>query len=105
MNEFISIQTTTNNQAEAEKLAAKATEEKLAACAQIDGPFTSVYWWNGVLEKDEEWRCSFKTTRQLFEALEKRIKELHSYETPEIIAVEIVAGSKDYLDWIRNEVK
>lgn len=68
-------------------------------------PTTSVYWWKGKVETATEVLMLVKTTRTKFGALEKEIRRLHSYKTPEIIAVPIVAGSKPYLKWLRESLK
>lgn len=105
MEEFLIVQTTFENRKDAEELSAVITKERLAACGQIDGPIHSIYWWKETLEKEEEWRCSLKTTKKLFKKIESRIRELHPYETPEIVAIPIIDGSKAYLDWLKKEVK
>ncbi len=104
MNEFILVSTTTASREDAEKIGFKITEKKLSACSQVEGPITSVYWWKEKLEKEEEWRCTFKTAKRLFPEIEKEIKRSHPYETPEIIATEIVDGSAEYLDWLRSQI-
>ncbi|MBU2514123.1 divalent-cation tolerance protein CutA [bacterium] len=105
MTDYILVQTTTNSLQEAEKIASEITGLRLAACTQIDGPITSVYHWKGQVEKDSEWRCSFKTSRNLFKTLETRIKEIHTYETPEIIAIPILETSSEYAEWMKNELE
>ena len=105
MEKFIQILTTTENKEDAEKIAKALTEKKLAGCVQIIGPITRIYWWKNNLEKSEEWLCLIKSEERLFDELEKVIKELHPYETPEIIAIPIIIGSKDYLNWLSNELK
>lgn len=67
------------------------------------GPITSTYWWQGKLEIEEEWTCSAKTRRDLYEAVEKAIREVHPYDEPEVVALPISDGSKSYLAWIENE--
>jgi periplasmic divalent cation tolerance protein len=79
--------------------------ERLAACAQVLGPLWSSYRWQGAAERAEEWYCHLKTTMERLPALRIRVRELHSYQVPEIIALPIVAGDNDYLEWIRAEVK
>jgi periplasmic divalent cation tolerance protein len=79
--------------------------ERLAACAQVLGPLWSSYRWQGATERAEEWYCHLKTTMERLPALRIRVRELHSYQVPEIIALPIVAGDNDYLEWIRAEVK
>ena len=105
MEKFIQILTTTENREDAEKIDKALTEKKLAGCVQIIGPITSIYWWKNNLEKSEEWLCLIKSEKRLFDELEKVIKELHPYETPEIIAIPIIIGSKDYLNWLSNELR
>ena len=72
---------------------------------QIAGPITSTYRWKGKVETAEEWLCLIKTRESLYQELEKAIISLHSYETPEIIAVPIVKGSKEYLQWLDDETE
>ncbi len=105
MKNYLLVQTTLSEREDALRVAKFITEAKLTACAQIDGPILSVYWWKGKLESEEEWRCTFKTKRSLYPELEVKIKEVHPYETPEIIAIPIIDGSSDYLKWIDDEVK
>lgn len=104
MNEFIQICTTVASQADATKIATVLVERKLAACVQVSGPIASLYWWEGRVADASEWQCVAKTTGDAFQHVEAAIREVHSYEVPEIIAVPIVAGGKDYLDWIRAQV-
>jgi periplasmic divalent cation tolerance protein len=102
--EFIIVTTTAPTQELAERIARAAVEEHLAACAQVTGPFSSTYRWRERVESATEWGCQLKTTRDRFAALESRIRALHPYEVPEILATDIAAGSKPYLEWIRTEV-
>jgi len=104
MQPFLQIITTTENAEEADKIAQHLITEKLAACVQILGPIKSIYRWKGKIEQSGEWICFIKTKEELFAPVEKAIKSLHSYETPEIIAVPISLGSADYLNWLKNEV-
>ncbi len=103
MTSYIEIKTTTETKEQAQTIARYLVGEKLAACVQISGPITSTYRWKGKIETAEEWLCLIKTQKSLYSELEKAIMRLHSYETPEIIAVPIVKGSKDYLKWLNNE--
>jgi periplasmic divalent cation tolerance protein len=98
------VTTTWPDRAAAEKTAATLVAERLAACAQVLGPVSSTYAWQGAIEHTEEWYCHLKTTLERLPALQTRIGELHPYEVPEIIAVPISAGDAAYLAWIRNEV-
>ena len=105
MEEYVQVVTTTEKKEDAEKIAKAIAEKRLAGCIQIIGPITSTYWWKGNVETAEEWLLFIKSKKNLYEELEKAIKEIHPYETPEIIAMPIVAGSKDYLEWLENELK
>jgi periplasmic divalent cation tolerance protein len=101
MSRYLQVTTTTETEEEARSIAYVLVTEKLAACAQVlAGPITSIYHWHGKLEQSSEFMCLFKTTAELYPLLETRIRELHSYDVPEIIAVEITAGSDGYLRWI-----
>lgn len=101
--EFCQVVVTFDDRDAAQKLAAQIVSERLAACAQVDGPITSTYWWNGEVETADEWRAEFKTTTALLDALSARVVELHSYDTPQVVAVPIVGGSEAYLSWMRDE--
>jgi periplasmic divalent cation tolerance protein len=103
MKSYIQISTTTETKEEAQKIARCLVEQKLAACVQIISPITSIYRWKEKVENTKEWLCLIKTREDLFKKVETAIKKLHSYETPEIIAVSIVKGSKEYLAWLCHE--
>lgn len=104
MKSYIQISTTTETKEQAQKIAQYLVEKKLAACVQITGPIESTYPWKGKVETAEEWLCLIKTQENLFNQVEAAIKKLHPYETPEIIAVPIVKGSKEYLNWLAYEL-
>lgn len=101
--EFSQVLVTFDDRDAALKLAAQVVSERLAACAQVDGPVTSTYWWEGKVETADEWRLALKTRTGLIEALTARVVELHSYDTPEVVAVPIIGGSDAYLGWVRDE--
>nr|MDO8080503.1 divalent-cation tolerance protein CutA [Candidatus Freyarchaeota archaeon] len=105
MEEYIQVFTTVGKKEDAEKIARALVEKRLAGCVQIIGPIVSTYWWKNNIETAEEWLCFIKSKKNLYNELEKAIKEIHPYETPEIIAVPIISGSKDYLEWLGNELK
>ena len=105
METHLQVVTTTENKEDAEKIAKVLVEKRLAACAQLVGPIVSTYWWKGAIENAEEWLCYMKTHKSLYDELEKALKAIHPYETPEIVAVPIVCGSSDYLEWLNTEVK
>jgi len=82
-------------------IARALVETRLAACANIIKSIRSIYTWRGKTEDDTEVLMIVKTRRELFDLLKSKVKELHSYEVPEIIALPIIAGSDDYLKWLR----
>lgn len=96
---------TVPNREIAEKIAKALIESRLAACVNIIDGLKSIYWWKGKIEEDDELLLIIKTRIEVFEELVLKIKELHPYTVPEIIGLPIIAGSKDYIDWLRNEVK
>ena len=104
MSEHLQATTAAGSREEADRIATALVERRLAACVQIVGPVQSVYRWQGQVERSEEWLCQIKTTRQHYAAVEAAIRELHSYECPEIIATPIVAGSAAYLQWMADNV-
>jgi periplasmic divalent cation tolerance protein len=98
--EFIAVLITAPTKEEAESLAGMMVREKLAACCNILPGITSIYEWEGKLEKSGECLIIAKTRADLFDALSKAVSEAHSYEVPEIIAVPIADGYKPYIDWL-----
>lgn len=95
---------TAASQAEGEAIAKALLAEKLAACVNIT-PVHSFYTWQGKQQSDREWQLIIKTNLTLFSQLAAKIKELHSYEIPEIIALPVIAGVESYLSWIDENVK
>lgn len=104
MNDAIQIVTTFPTRETAEAAARELVERRLAACAQVGGPITSVYRWQGAIESAEEFTLTLKTRRDLFDLAAAVIGTLHSYEVPEILAFDVVAGSEAYLRWIDESV-
>ncbi|KAB2345505.1 divalent-cation tolerance protein CutA [Actinomadura rudentiformis] len=102
---YVQVTTTTDSRAEAAELAKSAVADRLAACAQLVGPIASTYWWEGEIEHAEEWMVVFKTTADRFDELASLITDGHSYDTPEIIATPVVAGSMDYLAWVSEQTE
>jgi periplasmic divalent cation tolerance protein len=100
MADHLQVQTTAGSAEEAERIAAALVERRLAACVQTLGPIASRYRWRGEIETAEEWLCLAKTEAARYPELEAAIRELHSYEEPEIVATPIVAGSSGYLAWL-----
>ena len=96
---------TASNGEEAARLADMLVGAHLAACVQILPEMESVYRWQGKIERAAEILLLAKTTRSKFEELEREVRALHSYDTPEIIAVPVVAGSASYVDWLIKSTK
>ena len=96
------VLTTTPNTEEAETLARKIVEEKLAACVQVLPEIKSFYFWENEVQKESEHLLLIKTHPAKFEELEKFIKANHSYSVPEIVALQSSAVSESYLDWIKD---
>ncbi len=92
------------SEAEALGIGRTLVEERLAACANVLGRIQSIYRWQGRIETAEEHMLLIKTTEARFQPLRDRIAELHSYDTPEIIALSIFNGAEKYLAWIRENV-
>ena len=102
--EYVQVLTTASSEGEAEAISAALLERRLAACVQVAGPVRSRYRWQGEVETAEEWQSVAKTTAAALPRVEEAIRELHSYDEPEIVAVPILAGSAGYLDWIGANV-
>jgi len=93
---------TSGSEEEAKRLARVLVEEKLAACVNILPIVESLYWWKDKIESSKEWMLVVKTQGKMVNRVVKRVKEIHSYEVPEVIALPIVQGNKDYLQWISD---
>ena len=93
---------TASSSEEAQNIATALVEEKLVACVNIIPQIRSIYWWEGKVCQDDEVMLISKTKQSLFTTLMDRVKVLHSYEVPEIIAFPISEGSPEYLSWIEN---
>ncbi len=100
MNEFLVVLTTAGTKEEAERIGKTLVEESLAACINVIFPLTSIFSWEGRIEQAEEALLLMKTKRTLYEKLETRLKQLHSYQTPEVIALPVIFGSPEYLKWV-----
>ncbi|WP_092351095.1 divalent-cation tolerance protein CutA [Candidatus Chrysopegis kryptomonas] len=105
MTDFIVVFITTPNVIEARKISKTLVEEKLAACCNIIERVNSIYFWQGKIEDDFESLIIIKTKKDVFPELVKRVKELHKYTVPEIIALPIIEGSDSYLNWVNETVK
>jgi periplasmic divalent cation tolerance protein len=100
MTQMCLVLTTAGSQEEAQKIAHTLVERRLAACVNIVPQIESVYRWQGKVESAAEWLLVIKIQANAFESVRGAIKELHSYDLPECVMLEVAAGSKEYLNWI-----
>ncbi len=103
MTKTMVIFVTAGSTEEARKIGQTLVEEEKVACCNIVQPIESIFKWQGKLNIEREALMIMKTREELFDTVAKRVKELHSYEVPEIIAVPITHGAKTYLDWVVKE--
>lgn len=101
---MISIYITCKDEEEAKKIAANLVKERLVACANIF-PVKSIFWWRSEVTEAEEFAVFMKTKKENFDKVKEKIKELHSYDVPAIMAFNIVEKDNDYFDWLKEEIK
>ena len=102
---YIAIFITCATAQQARRIADSLLSKRLVACANIMPWIESKFWWNGKINKARETQLIVKTVAANFVKVEKEVKRLHSYEVPEVIALQIAAGSRDYLEWLEESVK
>jgi len=105
MPDPIIVLVTCGSEEEALKIANALVDARLAACVSLIAPIRSIYRWEGKIWDEKEWLLIIKTQKQRFEALEKKVKSLHSYSVPEIISLAILEGSPSYLSWLEEMTK
>lgn len=105
MNETSIVFVTAGSEEEAAKIGQTLVEERLAACANLVPGIRSIYRWKGEICNEREFLIIIKTRTSKFEALQKRVKELHSYEVPEIVSFPISRGLPQYLAWVLEETE
>jgi periplasmic divalent cation tolerance protein len=105
MAEDILVLITASSGEEAATIAGALVSEHIAACVNILPGVRSIFFWEGGTQEARETLLICKTRQPLLEKLISRVKSLHSYAVPEVIAVPIIAGSRDYLDWVRESTK
>lgn len=105
MKEFIVVFVTCSSMKEAEKIGNSLVEKKLAACVNVVPEIKSIFYWKGKISRENEILLVAKSRMELFDSIQNEVRELHSYEVPEIIALPIEAGSEDYLEWIKKETQ
>jgi periplasmic divalent cation tolerance protein len=104
MTNIIVLMTTATRE-EAEKITSKLLDERLIACANTTGPVSSLFWWKGKISQEKEFLTLMKTRTELFDELAKKVKQMHSYEVPEIIAVPIAKGEQSYMEWLNSSLR
>lgn len=105
MSAFRFVYITTRDEAEAARIGEALVRERLAACANVLGPIRSFYWWEGKVQDDREAVLVLKSRDALIEPLVARVKALHSYSCPCVVALEIAQGNPDFLRWIGEETR
>lgn len=105
MSDVVLVLSTVADDGSAETIARTLVEERLAACVNLLPPMTSIYRWQGVVERDTERQIVVKTTRARLPALQQRLRELHSYKLPECIVLAVDGGADDYVAWVGQMVE
>lgn len=104
MTDKIVVFSSCGSATEAELIARRLVEDRLAGCVSVVAPVRSFYRWKGEIESAEEWLLVIKTSRERFDELRMVLEAAHSYEVPEVLAVPVVEGSPNYLAWLEGEV-
>jgi len=104
VGEHVIVMTTAGSDDQAEQLARALVERRLAACVSIVNDLCSVYRWRGAVQRESERLLLIKTSRALFERVRGALRELHSYEVPEVLALPVLDGDADYLAWLDEQL-
>jgi periplasmic divalent cation tolerance protein len=104
MTDKIVVFSTAASAEEAEKIARSLVEARLAACVNVIPEIRSFYRWQGKTEDSTEWLLVIKSSRERFDALRAAVEKLHSYDVPELIALPVVEGARNYLNWMDGEL-
>ncbi len=102
---YVVVLVTASHKKEAQKIGRELLKKKLVACVNISEKFNSLFWWQGKIDQAQEVLLIIKSKKTKLAQIIKAVKSLHSYQTPEIIALPIVGGSKDYLGWIDESLR
>jgi periplasmic divalent cation tolerance protein len=105
MTEYIVVLSTVSDESKAYEIARALVEARLAACVTVSPPCRSFYWWAEKIADEKECVLMIKTTAALYEDLERKLKEIHPYQVPEVIALPILRGSENYLEWLKTETR
>jgi periplasmic divalent cation tolerance protein len=104
MTEKIIVFSNCGSEEEARRVAKALVEARVAACVNILPRIQSIYHWQGAIEEETEWMLVIKSTRPMFDTLCAELRKIHSYEVPEVLALPVIAGSQDYLNWMDREM-
>jgi periplasmic divalent cation tolerance protein len=100
VSSYVVVFMTASDKKEALKIVRRLLDERLIACANIVGPVSSLFWWEGKIDEASEFLVIMKSRKDLFKRLSERVKETHSYEVPEVLELPITEGLPSYLEWI-----
>ena len=103
MTEKIVVFSNCGSEEEARRIARALVEARVAACVNIVPGIQSIYRGKGPIQEDSEWMLVIKSTRSMFDQLSAELRKIHSYQVPEVLAIPVVAGNQDYLDWMDRE--
>jgi periplasmic divalent cation tolerance protein len=101
----IVILCTCSSEIEAQRISIHLLEEHLAACVNVVPLNGSYYWWQGAIESSKEQLLLIKSSAALFSAVEEAVRKIHSYQVPELLALPVLDGSSDYLEWLRSNLR
>jgi periplasmic divalent cation tolerance protein len=104
MTEKIVVLSNCGSEEEARRVARALVEARVAACVNIVPGIQSVYHWQGAIQEDPEWMLVIKSTRPMFDSLAAELRKIHSYQVPEVLAIPVIAGDQNYLDWMDREI-
>jgi len=104
MTEFVLLVISSSSVVESQEIVSTLLNKRLIACANVSSKVTSSYWWKGNIEEADEFIITAKTRLSLVRKITEEVKNIHSYEVPEILALPVLDGNQDYLDWLNNEI-
>lgn len=104
-NKPVIILTSTNHRKTAIQIVQTLLKDKLIACGKIIENVESSYWWRGQIEKENEFQVILKTVQRNFEQIHDKISKIHSYQVPELIAIQVLKASPHYLTWLKKVIE
>jgi len=104
MTEFVLLVISSSSEHESREIISALLGNRLIACANVGSKVKSSYWWKGKIEEADEFIITAKTRLSLVRKITEEVKNIHSYEVPEILALPVLDGNQDYLDWLNNEI-